>query len=180
MESSQLKDLVSSDEIIKAYIKKNEGYSDSIYKDTKKIPTTGYGFNIKAEHVKKYIPNDVLQGKRALKKQEADEIFEKLYSQSVKDAKQYLGGDVFNKLPNDKKQVVVDMAYNLGLPRLMGFEEMKKGILANDYNKARRELLDSKYAREDVGDRAVRNANLMYSSDSNAIMGLVSNILKRK
>lgn len=144
------------------YIKRNEGYDDNIYMDTKKIPTTGYGFNINAEHIRKLIPSDVLNKKRALTKPEADQIFEKVYTQSVADARQYLGGDVFDRLPNQQKQVVVDMAYNMGLTRLSGFKGMKKALESGDMVGARRELLDSNYAREDVPNRALRNAELMH------------------
>lgn len=153
---------MSFDAATRDYIKSNEGYDDKVYLDTKNIPTTGYGFNIEAEHIRKLIPADVLNKKRALTKTEADQIFEKVYAQSVADARQYLGGDVFDRLPNQQKQVVIDMAYNMGLTRLSGFKGMKKALESGDMAGARRELMDSDYAREDVPNRALRNAELMH------------------
>lgn len=167
MESNAgLQDLMSYDNVIKDYIKKNEGYSPDIYKDTKKIPTTGYGFNIKAEHIKKLIPNDVLNGRRALKQDESNQIFEKVYNQAVSDARQYVGKDIFDRLPNNQKQAVIDMAYNMGITRLNGFEGMKKAIVEGNPEAIRRELLDSNYARVDVPDRALRNADLVTQKSS--------------
>ena len=160
-----LQDLMSFDEAVKDYIKINEGYDPNIYKDTKNIPTTGYGFNLKAEHIKKLIPSDVLAGKRALKEDESNRIFEKVYEQSVNDARQYIGAETFDNLPNQQKQVLIDMAYNMGLTSLNKFQDMRTALQSGDMSRARRELLDSKYAREDVPDRAMRNADLLYKQD---------------
>lgn len=162
MASNGLQNLMSFDAATRDYIKSNEGYDDKIYLDTKNIPTTGYGFNINAEHIRNLIPTDVLNRKRALTRPESDRIFDKVYGQAVFDARQYLGGDVFDRLPNQQKQVIVDMAYNMGLTRLNSFKGMKKALESGDMAGARRELLDSNYAREDVPNRALRNAELMH------------------
>jgi lysozyme len=144
------------------YIKQNEGYDPRIYNDTKSIPTTGYGFNLKADHVRSYIPKEVLQGKRALQQKEADEIFMQLFGQAEKDARQYIGNNVFDSMSIPQKTALVDMSYNLGLTKLMKFEEMKKALLKGDFDTAAKEMLDSKY-RQDVPNRALRNSKLLRS-----------------
>ena len=168
-----LQGLMSIDQQIKDYIKRNEGYNPNIYNDTKIIPTTGYGFNIKADHIKRLIPRDVLSGKRALTKPESDDIFEKVYTTAVSDAESFVGSKVFNTLPSEKKQVLIDMSYNMGGTKLRGFERMREALISGDMATARKELLDSNYARYDVPNRAMRNANLIYS-DNNSLANLSS------
>lgn len=143
------------------YIKENEGYNPNIYKDTKKIPTTGYGFNINAEHIRQYIPKDVLRGQRALTQQESDDIFNKVYTQSVNDARTFVTPEVFEKLSNTQKQALIDMSYNMGLTKLNKFNRLREALYKGDKIGAKREVLDSDYARKDVPNRALKNANLM-------------------
>lgn len=168
-----LNELLNVNNTFKEYIKANEGYDPNIYNDTKKIPTTGYGFNLKAEHIREQIPPDVLSGKRALKKQEAEVIFENVYTQSINDARQFVGNETFNSLGNEQKQVLIDMAYNMGLTRLNKFNNMRKALQSGDMKTARKELLDSKYATEDVPNRALKNADLLYK-DEGSLYNLIS------
>jgi GH24 family phage-related lysozyme (muramidase) len=162
-----LKELLQQvqDGTIKNYIKSNEGYDPNIYKDSKKIPTTGYGFNLNAEHVRKVVPADVLAGKRALSEQESNDIFENLYSVAVDDAKKYVTPAVFDAFPSNIKQALIDVSYNVGGPALMGFKNMRNALLVGDFKTASKELLNSKYAREDVPVRALKNSKLIYSKE---------------
>jgi len=58
---------------------------------------------------------------------------------------------------NDARQnVIVEMAYQLGWPGLLGFRRMLAAIEAGDFTEAAREGLDSKWAREDSPARARR------------------------
>jgi lysozyme len=161
-----LEELLSFDQETKNYVKDNEGYNPNIYDDTKNIPTTGYGFNTKAAHVRKHIPRDVLNKKRALTRQESDSIFEKVYSQAVVDAEDFVTPEVFNNLPNNQKKVLIDMSYNMGATSLRKFKNMRTALQSGNTENARKELLDSEYARTDVPDRAMRNADLMTGSNN--------------
>ena len=67
-----------------------------------------------------------------------------------------------DELPIGAWAVLVDMAYNLGVPRLMGFEKMLAAIERMDWKAAAAEVLDSRYARQ-VPNRAERNALLLRS-----------------
>lgn len=141
-----------------AYIAENEGYRDTIYKDTKGKRTVGYGANIDDPTVAALFDKDVVSGKRAVTKQEATDVLNKLKERAIKDAIQFAGEDVFNRLSLEQKRSLVDMSYNLGLPSLLGFKGMKKALAEGNYEMAGKEMLDSKYAREDVPNRARRNA----------------------
>lgn len=64
-----------------------------------------------------------------------------------------------------RKIVLVDMAYNLGTPRFLKFEKMLAALELRDYTLAAAEMLDSKWARKDVGARAVRLAEMMRTGE---------------
>jgi lysozyme len=51
----------------------------------------------------------------------------------------------------------LNMAFNMGWPRLSGFQKMLSALQAGDYETAARECLDSKWSAQ-VKDRAVRIA----------------------
>jgi lysozyme len=57
-----------------------------------------------------------------------------------------------------RQAVLVNMMFNLGAPRLMGFRRMLKALHAKDYEGAAVEMLASSWA-EQVGDRALRLAD---------------------
>ncbi len=130
-----------------------EGFRSNIYKDTRGNPTIGYGFNLNDKVTASLIAPEVRLGKRPITQQEADVVFAGRYTIAVQDALQYIGPDVFTTLNPKQQTILVDMAYNLGLPKLNGFVELKKAILAGDDVKAAAEIKDSKFYKQ-TGRRA--------------------------
>jgi len=63
-------------------------------------------------------------------------------------------------LSQERQEVIFDMMYNLGIPRLLDFKKMWNGIETQDFATASAELLDSRYAKQ-VPNRATRNAKEM-------------------
>lgn len=61
--------------------------------------------------------------------------------------------------PEPVQRGLVNMCFNLGLPRLKKFVKMHSALEAQDYQRAADEALDSKWARQ-VGRRAQRIADL--------------------
>jgi lysozyme len=61
---------------------------------------------------------------------------------------------------DNRQNVLIEMMFNLGAPRLMGFRKMWAAIDARDYTKAAIEMLDSRWAKQ-VGKRAETLANQM-------------------
>lgn len=57
-----------------------------------------------------------------------------------------------------RREALANMAYNLGVPRLLGFKKMLAHLKAGEWQDAAREALDSKWARQ-VGARAKRIAD---------------------
>jgi lysozyme len=68
----------------------------------------------------------------------------------------------FDDLPEKAQLVLIDMCYNLGLSKLLNFENMLDAIDAKDWEKASAELLDSRYAAQ-VKRRARINAAYLIS-----------------
>ena len=59
----------------------------------------------------------------------------------------------FINLDMVRQEAMVDLLFNLGLPRFLGFKKMIKHLSNKDYSQAAAELLNSRYAIQ-VGDRA--------------------------
>jgi len=65
-----------------------------------------------------------------------------------------------DRLDDVRIRVVLDMAFNMGVPRLRKFKNMWAGIHDGDYVRAALEMLDSRWATQ-VGQRSVRLSDAM-------------------
>jgi lysozyme len=126
-------------------LKRDEGFSATLYYDTVGLPTIGYGFNL-AEDMSKSTATTLL----TIKVHEAIQEVEKY--------------PWFDSLSPARKRVIINMYYNLGGPRFNGFKKMIKAIKSDNYKIAAEEMLDSKWARQ-VGARAERLAKIMIEGD---------------
>ncbi len=59
-----------------------------------------------------------------------------------------------------RKAILINMCFNLGLPRLMTFRKMLKALEDRNYELAAKEMLDSKWAKQ-VGNRAIELSEMM-------------------
>tara|TARA_B100000029_G_scaffold255063_1_gene251835 strand:+ start:267 stop:740 length:474 start_codon:yes stop_codon:yes gene_type:complete len=66
--------------------------------------------------------------------------------------------------PEEVKLIIANMAFNLGLTRLVKFKKMFEALNAGDYKKASEEGLDSKWAKQ-VYNRAKRLMNRLRDID---------------
>ena len=66
----------------------------------------------------------------------------------------------FGALDEVRQHVLMDMNFNLGLPRLLKFEKFLAAVEARDFVTAAREMLNSKWATQ-VGERAETLATMM-------------------
>ena len=71
----------------------------------------------------------------------------------------------FGELPEEAQQIIANMMFNLGRPRLSKFVGMKRGVDAKDWNSAADEMVDSRWYRQ-VGARAERLVNRMREIES--------------
>ena len=114
-------------------IKKAEGFRGMPYKDTLGIPTIGYGTKLPIDE------------------EEAELLLKKRLNDTIKDLKRAY--PKFEELPPTIQEVLLDMGYNMGIPRLMKFKKMWKAIDEGDWNKMADEMVDSRWYRQ-VGNRA--------------------------
>ena len=71
----------------------------------------------------------------------------------------------FEDLPEEAQQIIANMMFNLGRPRLSKFVGMKRGVDEKDWNSAADEMVDSRWYRQ-VGARAERLVNRMREIES--------------
>lgn len=138
-----------------------EGFRPGQYLDQKGKKTIGYGFNLEDPVTRKMLPKDVVDGKREMTRAEAFPILIKRTKMAENDARKYVGSSTYEKLPQNIKSALVDMAYHLGSPSLNSFDRMRTAIQSGNIERAAIELMDSKYAKEDTPNRAKRNRSLM-------------------
>ena len=66
----------------------------------------------------------------------------------------------FPSLSDARQRVLVNMCFNLGLSRLMGFKKFLSAVEAEEWETAAVEMLDSKWAKQ-VGLRSTRLRDLL-------------------
>ena len=134
-------------EKLKQQIRMHEGVKHKVYLDTKGISTIGVGRNLEgrglsADEVDYLLGNDL------------DICVDELN----KSFKWYAG------LDDIRKRVLVDMAFNLGMPRLKGFVKMLEEIKKENWSEAAIEMLESRWA-DQVGNRASRLSEMMETGE---------------
>ena len=138
-------------EALREQLKIDEGVKYEIYKDHLGYPTFGIGHLI--------TENDPEHGKpdgTKISEDRVNEIFETDVAKFVSEAK-ILFPDL-DDLPDVAQQVIVNMAFNMGRPRLSKFKNFIAGVNDRDWTRAAEEMMDSRWTTQ-VGDRAIRLRN---------------------
>jgi len=128
---------------IQDHIKSHEGFRSKPYFDSEGLLTIGYGRNLQSVGISKETAQIMLEKDIAT-----------CVKQLTKNYPWYL------KRKHSAQIVLIDMCFNMGLPRLSKFEKMLGALLAKNYELAAVECLDSPYGRK-YPRRANRNANLL-------------------
>jgi|TARA_R110000744_G_scaffold320499_1_gene426654 lysozyme len=137
--------MVNQADKLRQQIRMHEGVEYKVYEDTEGIKTVGVGRNLED---------------RGLSDDEIDYLLSNDIDICVKELEQTF--DWYDDLDDIRKRVLIDMMFNLGMPRLKGFANMLKAIEAGAWKNAAVEMLDSKWA-EQVGNRASRLSEMMES-----------------
>lgn len=120
---------------VKEWIKRCEGYNSYPYLDTVGKVTIGYGRNI---------------DDNGISKEEGDYLFDNDFSRCQQELSSY---PWYVNQPKNVQDSLMNMCFNLGIGRLLGFRKMIIALTAKDYTTAAMEALDSKWAYQ-VGQRA--------------------------
>lgn len=126
--------------------KRYEGFRAHPYKDTQGNWTIGYGFKITEAQA-------CVLATTGITRERADEVFEEKYAEARKVAREYCGYAVYWKLNQMQRNIITDMAYNLGAVGLGNFKKMHDAIINGDYARASQEMKDSRWYHQ-VGNRA--------------------------
>jgi lysozyme len=123
-----------------------EGYRKFPYKDSEGILTIGIGRNIQDKGVSRIeanylLKNDILDAQ--------DDLIRVI--------------DNFDQLPEYVQIVLLDMAFNMGIVKLLDFEKMLHAVENKDFKNAAFEMMNSKWATQ-VGYRAKNLAKMMEES----------------
>lgn len=135
---------------LKKQIIANEGLRKIAYKDTLNNWTIGVGHLIK-------LPDEEYLLDKELTDVEIDQILTTDLNQAINDARKFIDAD---SIPEDAFHVVIDMAFNLGLPKLMAFQNFQKALREKDFVQASYEMLDSLWAKQ-LPNRSKRLAKQM-------------------
>ena len=132
--------------MIKDFLKFNEGVRLRTYLCGAGKKTIGWGRNLDDNGISQDEAELMLKNDLEVCKEALYDIF---------------GFEVFLLLSDRRKMVLTDLMYNLGKTRFKTFKKMIRAVKDKDYFEAAAQILDSKYAKKDVPNRAKRNAKIM-------------------
>ena len=135
-------------EQLREQLEVDEGCEYKIYNDHLGYATFGIG-----HLVKKFDPEQGQSLGTPVSSERVAEAFESDIQSVLRDCN-VLYSD-FHNLPEEAQQVIANMMFNLGRPRLSKFAGMKRGVDARDWNQAADEMVDSNWYRQ-VTNRADR------------------------
>jgi len=75
--------------------------------------------------------------------------------------------DWYADLDDVRQRVVVDMVFNLGMPRFKQFQNMIAAIEESDWSEAAAQMMDSRWAKQ-VGARAERLRDMMETGEDSS------------
>ena len=125
---------------IKAY----EGFSGTPYIDTEGYQTIGYGTKL------------------PITEYEAQLLLEHRLNLMISELNNKL--KFIHRLPQEAKEVLYNMAYQLGVPTLLRFRKTLKAIELGNYKEASKEMLDSRWAKQ-TPRRAKELSNILAKID---------------
>ena len=123
-------------------VKEGEGLRLKPYRCTAGKLSIGYGRNL----------DDC-----GITKEEAEYLLKNDLERAEKDAEKF---PVYKELNQARKDVLIEMVFNIGYSRLSGFKKMFAALEKGDYSEASNQMLDSSWHKQ-VGKRAERLASRM-------------------
>ena len=135
-------------DVLREQLKIDEGVKYEIYLDHLGLPTFGIGHLV--------LDSDPEFGQPVgtnITESRVNECFDKDVEIVLSECR-ILYPD-FDDLPEEVQQIIANMMFNMGRPRLSKFKGMKRGVDARDWMTAATEMVDSQWYRQ-VTNRADR------------------------
>jgi len=121
---------------LKKSVIKHEGIRYESYKDHLGNWTIGVGHLIR---------DDEDFGTQPLTNEQVDKILNVDLNQAINDARNFVDE---NSIKEEAFEIVVEMSFQLGLPRLLGFKNFRKSLQEADYKSSSLHMLDSRWAKQ--------------------------------
>jgi len=139
-------------------LKVDEGCVNSIYLDHLNLPTLGIGHLINEwdEEYGKPVGTPVSE-------ERVNQLFDKDVQVTIEECEQLFGN--FQELPEEVQQILANMMFNLGRPRLSKFRKLCKAVAERNWQECAAQMHDSKW-RTQVPNRAERLISRMKAIDS--------------
>lgn len=128
------------------YITHHEGLKLKPYKDTVGKLTIGVGRNINDNGITEEEAMLMLKNDLKIVKSDLRSIFEE-----------------FNEFPTNVKLALIDMMFNLGKPRFLGFKNMIQAVKDKNFKEAGRQAKDSHWCKQ-VGVRCEDDYELFFNA----------------
>ena len=146
----------------------HEGLKLNVYKDTLGIDTIGIGRNLEDRGISKEeldamdIPN--IETVYQFGITEVDAVYLAENDVQIVEEELVRAHPCVDRLDAVRQLVLVDMAFNMGVPRLCKFKKMWAAIHEDDFSTAAKEMMDSRWATQ-VKSRADKLANMMHNGE---------------
>ena len=135
-------------EKLRDQLKIDEGCVNSVYLDHLNLPTVGIG-HLVTEWDNEYgkpVGTEVSEDR-------VNELFDQDVQVTIDECKLLYNN--FDELPEEAQQIIANMMFNMGRPRLSRFHKMKRAVDAGDWEEAGNQMKDSRWY-DQVTTRAER------------------------
>jgi lysozyme len=135
-------------EKLRDQLKIDEGCVNSVYLDHLNLPTVGIGHLVTEwdDEYGKPVGTEVSEDR-------VNELFDQDVQVTIDECKLLYNN--FDELPEEAQQIIANMMFNMGRPRLSRFHKMKKAVDAGDWKEAGNQMKDSRWY-DQVTTRAER------------------------
>lgn len=132
-------------------LKVDEGVKNEIYLDHLGLPTCGIGHLITEDD-----PEHGLEVGTHIDDERVNELFDQDVQVTLNECR-LLYND-FDDLPEEAQQIIANMMFNMGRPRLSRFHKMKQAVDGRDWIEAGNQMMDSRWYKQVTtrADRLVR------------------------
>ena len=146
----------------------HEGLKLQVYQDTLGIDTIGIGRNLEDRGITQEELDDLdiptIDHVYEYGITEADAVYLATNDVQIVEEELVRAHPCVDSLDAVRQLIVIDMAFNMGVPRLCKFKNMWAAIHAEDYSTDAKEMLDSRWASQ-VKGRAIKLANAMHNGE---------------
>ena len=159
-------------ERLEATLERDEGCNLKRH-EVQDVDHIGYGINLETE-----LPDELLDylgvededDIQEISQEQADYLLAYFVGIAVADCISIYGAEVWDGLSDLRREVLLNISFNLGINRHKGFRKMNAAVKAGDWAEASAQMLDSKAAKQ-TGERYPR-LSMAFESDDQTFLDL--------